>query len=167
MRKFSRLISLLVLATLLAGCQGYVVQRGQVVKKVEFTGRVSPVEETSLYFKAGGYIKRVLVERDDLVQAGDLLAELEIDDLLKQMAQSQVALNSSQLRLNEAEKSLERQVAQAEWALQIAQIHLKEAEKANERQTAEAQRSLEEAQIRLAQLQQETDPIEIELLRLN
>jgi len=213
-----KLIVLLALVTILTGCQGlfgrpieeeaptptpiptpivpekptYVVQRGKVTKQLEFTGRISPVEETELYFKTNGYVKRVLVERGDQVQTGDLLAELEIDDLLKQMAQGEVTLNSAQLRLDEAEKALERQiaqaqldltaaeaqlaqaqndnadaVAQAEWTRQIAQANLDEAEKANERQLAEAQRALEATQIYLAQLQQEPDPIEIELLRLN
>jgi multidrug resistance efflux pump len=218
LNRHRKLIVLLVLATLLTGCQGlfgrpieeeaptptpiptpivpekptYVVQRGNITKQLEFTGRISAVEETSLYFKTSGYVKRVLVQRGDQVQAGDLLAELEIDDLLKQMAQAEVTLNSAQLRLDEAEKSLERQItqakldlaaaqaqlaqaqddnadaiAQAEWTLQIAQANLEEAEKANERQLAEAQWTLEVAQIRLAQLQQEPDSVEIELLRLS
>jgi multidrug efflux pump subunit AcrA (membrane-fusion protein) len=144
-----------------------VVQRGKVTKKLEFTGRISPVKEMKLYFKTGGYVKRVLVQRGDQVKAGDLLAELEIDDLLKQMAQAEVALNTAQLRLDEAEKALERQIIQAEWTLQIAQIGLEKAKKANQRQIAEAQRALEVAQIQLAQLQKKPDPIEIELLRLN
>ena len=213
-----KLIVLLALVTILTGCQGlfgrpieeeaptptpiptpivpekptYVVQRGKITKQLEFTGRISAVEETELYFKTSGYVKRVLVEQGDQVQAGDLLAELEIDDLLKQMAQAEVTLNTAQLRLDEAKKSLERQiaqakldlaaaesqlaqaqndnadaVAQAEWTLQIAQANLDEAEKANEQQLAEAQRVLEATQIRLAQLQEEPDPVEIELLRLS
>ncbi|MFQ5813809.1 MAG: efflux RND transporter periplasmic adaptor subunit, partial [Anaerolineae bacterium] len=141
-----KLTALLALAILLTACQGlfgrpieeeaptptpiptpivpekptYVVQRGKITKQLEFTGRISPVEETELYFKTGGYVKRVLVERDDRVQAGDLLAELEIDDLLKQMAQAEVTLNTAQLRLNEAEKALERQIAQQELDLTAA-----------------------------------------------
>jgi RND family efflux transporter MFP subunit len=187
------IVVLLVMAVLAAGCQGlfgrpieeeaptptpiatpivpenptYVVQRGRITKQLEFTGRISPVEETSLYFKTDGYVKRVLVERDDLVQAGDLLAELEIDDLLKQMAQAEVSLNTAQLRLDEAQKSLERQITQAEWRLQIAKVGQEEAAKSNERQIVEAQRALEEARLRLAQLQQEPDPVEVELLRLS
>lgn len=212
-----KLTTLLVLAILLTACQGlfgrpieeaptptpiptpivpekptYVVQRGKVTKQLEFTGRISPVEEMKLYFKTSGYVKRVLVKQGDRVKTGDLLAELEIDDLLKQMAQAEVTLNSAQLRLDEAEKALERQIAQAkldlataqakltqaqnenadaiaaaEWALQIAQANLEEAEKANKRQIAEAQRVLEVAQIKLAQLQRKPDPVEVELLRLN
>jgi multidrug resistance efflux pump len=231
-----KLTVLLALVTILTACQGlfgrpieeeaptptpiptpivpekptYVVQRGNITKQLEFTGRISAVEEMELYFKTGGYVKRVLVKRGDQVQAGDLLAELEIDDLLKQMAQGEVTLNSAQLRLDEAEKSLERQIAQAqldltaaeaqlaqaqndnadavaqakldlaaaqdahadaiaqaEWALQTARINLEEAEKANERQLAEVQWTLEVAQIHLAQLQEESDPAGIELLRLS
>jgi multidrug efflux pump subunit AcrA (membrane-fusion protein) len=32
----------------------YVVQRGSVAKTLEFAGRIAPVEEAPLYFKAGG-----------------------------------------------------------------------------------------------------------------
>lgn len=142
----------------------YIVQRGEVVNQLEFTGRISPVGERRLYFKSGGYVKQVLVNRGDIVQEGDLLAELEIDDLLRQRSQAEVTLSSAQLRLNAAEKALERQVVQAEWALEIAETNLEGAEKANERQIAEAKRSLEAAQIRLAQL--ESDSVGLELLRL-
>ncbi|MFH1929879.1 MAG: HlyD family efflux transporter periplasmic adaptor subunit [Chloroflexota bacterium] len=184
-------VVLLVLVTLLTGCQGlfgraveeepatptpiptpivpekptYVVQRGEIVKQIEFIGRISPVEEQRLYFKTGGYVKRVLVSRGDVVRAGDLLAELENDDLLKQVSQAEVTLNSAQLRLNGAEETLQRQIAQAAWSLLIAQTNLDKAKTANEQQVAEAQRALEVAQIRLAQLQ--PDSVNLELLRLS
>ncbi len=170
---------LLVLVTILTGCQGlfgrpieeeaptptpiptpivpdkptYIVQRGKITKQLEFTGRVSPVEETELYFKTGGYVKRVLVERDDQVQAGDLLAELEIDDLLKQMAQAEVTLNTAQLRLNEAEKALERQVAQAKLDLNAAQARLTQAQDANADAVAQAELDLDAVQAQLTQAQ--------------
>jgi len=178
MHKFNRrLLTLLVLVALLAGCQGlfgrpveeeaptptpiptpivpekptYVVQRGRITKMIEFTGRVSPVEETALYFKTGGYVKRVLVHRGDQVQTGDLLAELEIDDLLRQMAQAKVSLSTAQLRLDEAEKSLERQAARAELDLAAAQARLTQAENINADATAQAELDLAAAQARLTQ----------------
>jgi multidrug efflux pump subunit AcrA (membrane-fusion protein) len=180
MHKFRRkLIPLLMLVALLTGCQGlfgrpieeeaptptpiptpivpekptYVVQRGKVIKQLEFTGRISAVEEMELYFKTSGYVKRVLVGRGDQVQAGDLLAELEIDDLLKQMAQGEVTLNSAQLRLNEAEKSLERQIAQAKLDLDAAEAQLAQAQKDNADAIAQAKLDLDAAQARLAQAQ--------------
>ena len=179
MNKFNRrLLTLLVLVALLAGCQGlfgrpveeeaptptpiptpivpekptYVVQRGRITKMIEFTGRVSPVEETALYFKTSGYVKRVLVQRGDQVQTGDLLAELEIDDLLRQMAQAKVSLSTAQLRLDEAEKRLERQTARAGLDLAAAQARLTQAEDANADATAQAELSLAIAREQLARL---------------
>ena len=177
MRRLSITLLLLTLAILLTGCASlfgrpiqeeaptptpiptpivpekpsYVVQRGKVVHQLDFTGRISPVEETAFYFKAGGYVKRVLVDEGDWVQAGDLLAELEIDDLLKQMAQAEVSLNSAQLRMGEAEKALERQIAQAEASLKSAQLNLDQAEEALEQQIAQAELDLTVAQTRLAE----------------
>lgn len=174
-----KLTALLALAILLTACQGlfgrpieeeaptptpiptpivpekptYVVQRGKITKQLEFTGRISAVEETELYFKTSGYVKRVLVERDDQVQAGDLLAELEIDDLLKQMAQAEVTLNTAKLRLNEAEKALERQIAQAKLDLAAAEAQLTQAKKDNAEVIALAELDLAAAQALLTQAQ--------------
>jgi multidrug efflux pump subunit AcrA (membrane-fusion protein) len=142
----------------------YTVQKGPVINELEFTGRISPVEEESLYFKTGGYVKRTLVERDDEVKAGDLLAELEIDDLLKQMAQAEVNLNSAQLRLNEAEKSLERQIAQADLDLAAAQARLDGAKKANADALADAEVALQIAQEQLARLQLRSTDYATEIL---
>jgi len=167
-----KLIVLLALATFLTGCQGlfgrpieeeaptptpiptpivpekptYVVQRGKITKQLEFTGRISPVEEMELYFKTSGYVKRVLVKQGDQVKAGDLLAELEIDDLLKQMAQAEVTLNSAKLRLDEAEKSLERQIAQAQLDLAAAETQLAQAQNDNADAIAQAKLDLATAQ---------------------
>jgi multidrug efflux pump subunit AcrA (membrane-fusion protein) len=176
---WAKLISLLALAAFLTACQGlfgrpleeepptptpiptpivpetptYVVRRGRITRQLAFTGRVSPVEETPLYFKAGGYVKRVLVQRGDEVRAGDLLAELEIDDLLKQQAQAEAALETAQLRLDEAEKTLRRQRAQAELDLTAAQARLAQAQDANADAVAQAEIALAVAREQLARLQ--------------
>ena len=99
-----------------------------------------------LYFKTSGYVKRVLVKQGDQVKAGDLLAELEIDDLLKQMAQAEVTLNSAKLRLDEAEKSLERQIAQAQLDLAAAETQLAQAQNDNADAIAQAKLDLATAQ---------------------
>jgi multidrug efflux pump subunit AcrA (membrane-fusion protein) len=99
----------------------FVVQRGDPTNKIEFTGRISAVDEQTLFFKSVCYVKEVYVDRDDVVQAGDLLAELEMEEPLKPLAQAEVPLNSVQFRLEEAEKSQEPQVAQAE--LEMATAH--------------------------------------------
>ncbi|MFO7697285.1 MAG: efflux RND transporter periplasmic adaptor subunit, partial [Anaerolineae bacterium] len=61
----------------------YTVQRGDVVDTVTFNGRVSPTIEEELYFRANGRVLNVLVKRNDLVEEGQLLAELDNTDLLR------------------------------------------------------------------------------------
>lgn len=55
----------------------YKVQRGEVVKKLEFTARLVPQVEQELYFKSSGRIQSVLVQKGDEVKAGQILASLE------------------------------------------------------------------------------------------
>lgn len=185
-----RLIALCLVAILLSGCQRifgrtaegesatpspiptpivpdeptYIVQRGRITKQLEFVGRVSPVEEITLHFKADGYVKQVLVERNDRVEAGDLLAELEIDDLQKQTAQAEVALNSAQLRLAEAEDALERQIAQAKLDLTAAQTRLTLARDENAAAITQAGLALAIAQEQLARLQAQQPDYEAAVL---
>jgi multidrug efflux pump subunit AcrA (membrane-fusion protein) len=54
----------------------YVVARGEVVKKIDFTGRVAPVIEQELFFRASGYVDVVYFKRNAVVDEGELLAEL-------------------------------------------------------------------------------------------
>jgi len=95
----------------------YTVKRGTVVDQLSFTGRVSPVIEEELFFRESGRVKKVYVERNDIVEEGQLLAELENDDLLKQLAQTQLELETAELNLKEAQ-------AQQEYAIQRAAISL-------------------------------------------
>lgn len=55
----------------------YKVAAGEVVRKLEFSGRVAPVIQEELYFKISGRVAKVLAARGDQVKAGQLLAELE------------------------------------------------------------------------------------------
>jgi multidrug efflux pump subunit AcrA (membrane-fusion protein) len=106
----------------------YVVQRGKVTRELEFTGRISPVEEVSLYFKTAGYVKEVFVQPGDQVQAGDLLAELEvelgIDSLQNQISAAELNLALAEARLTQAEDANAYAIAQAEMALVLAQEEL-------------------------------------------
>ena len=128
------------------------VQRGKVVKTLEFDGRITPVEEVPLYFKTPGYVKQVHVKQGDRVSAGDLLAELETDDLLNQIAQAEVALDSAQLLLSEAERTVEQQIARAELNLKVAQAGLTQAEDANTYAITQAELTLALAQEQLSRL---------------
>ena len=74
----------------------YTVQRGTVVEDLTFTGRVSPVEEAELFFRTDGRLLKVHVARGDAVLTGDVLAELDVETLHRQMAQAELALAAAQ-----------------------------------------------------------------------
>ena len=102
----------------------YVVQRGTVENLEQFTARVSPLKEESLYFKKSGYVKVVYVDRGDWVEEGDVLAELELEDLLNQLSLAQVDLESAQKRYAVAEEEHERRLYSAQVALEAANLRL-------------------------------------------
>jgi RND family efflux transporter MFP subunit len=95
----------------------YEVQRGEVVRKLAFTGRVAPVVEEELFFRTSGYVGSVYVSRGDDVQAGDVLAELEVRDLKNQLAQAEASLRSAQ-------SSNEQRTTEAEIDLRTAELRL-------------------------------------------
>ena len=106
----------------------YRVQRGEVVDSIEFTGRVAPVVEEDLFFRTAGYVEAIHVERDDPVQAGDVLAELETTDLQNQLAQAQADLEAIQLNADQRIAEAQANLLTAE--LRLAQIQADDPEPA-------------------------------------
>ncbi len=108
----------------------YTVERGQVIDEVRFSGRVSPVVEQRLFFQVAGRVKGVYVQRDDMVEAGQLLAELENDDLLRQLDQANIDLSTAQNSLDEAIAQRDYSISRAEIDVQMKQIQLAKAQAA-------------------------------------
>ena len=105
----------------------YTVQRGEVVKEMQFTGRVSPTTEKDLFFRTAGRVRRVLVKTDQLVKKGDLLADLENDNLERDLAAVKLNLARAQSRLDDSKRALDVQRTRARLNLEIAQINLQQA----------------------------------------
>lgn len=104
----------------------YTVQRGTVVKSLQFTGRVAPVQEQALFFKTDGFVNQIFVSRGDRVQAGDVLAQLEISSLENQLAQAQVALQTAETELSQAEQAVTDNLAEAQINLQKIELQLQQ-----------------------------------------
>ena len=85
----------------------YLVERGEVIEQIQFSGRISPAVQKPVYFHTPGRIWHVYVKRGDLVSAGQLIADLEGVDQLKRRLQT--------VRLN---------VRRAEIYAEMAQINL-------------------------------------------
>lgn len=105
----------------------YVVQRGTVENLEQFTARVSPLSEESLYFRRSGYVKVVYADREDWVEEGDILAELELEDLMNQLGLADVDLETAQKRYAAAEEELERHLFSAQMNLDSVKLRLERA----------------------------------------
>ncbi|MCP5094549.1 MAG: HlyD family efflux transporter periplasmic adaptor subunit [Chloroflexi bacterium] len=80
----------------------YTVQAGTVVNALIFNGRVSPVVEEQLAFGREGTVKTVYASQGDMVQAGDVLAELDITELEKSVLDAEIGLQTAQFNLEKA-----------------------------------------------------------------
>lgn len=133
----------------------YRVERGEVVKKLLFTGRIAPVVERELFFRTSGRVRHVYVKRGDFVKAGQVLADLEIDDLERELASAQLELERAQVRLQAAENELANAIKRAQVNLEIARLQL-EAIKARDPSPRKMQveADLQRAELELRQAQE-------------
>lgn len=97
------------------------VEQRRLLQTVEVTGEIKPAARIDLAFKTGGTLLRVYVKTGDQVKAGDVLAELEADDLYfaQQRAAAVVAMSRANLNARlagESEQSIKMAEAQLEQA---------------------------------------------------
>ena len=128
----------------------YTVQAGTVVQTLEFTGRASPVLEQELFFETSGNVGGVFVARGDWVQAGDVLAELDIDDLQKQLAQKQVSLETLQLKQEQAQLEASEAITATLTRVEEAREDLASAKTSSANDLAAARASVASAETSLA-----------------
>lgn len=79
------------------------VERGPIVAQRDFYAEVVPAQQEELFFRASGFIARLAIEEGDRVKQGDVLAELQVDDLLNQLEQARLDLQTAQDNANNAE----------------------------------------------------------------
>ncbi len=88
--------------------QAIAPHRGEIARTITLpTFRILALQEATLYAKVSGYLKTMTVDKGDEVKQGQILAELEVPELLadetQYLAESAVALTNYQ-RLAEARK---------------------------------------------------------------
>jgi RND family efflux transporter MFP subunit len=71
-------------------------------KALTLPGSVQPLEETLVYPRASGYIRKWYVDFGDKVKEGDLLAEIDTPDLDQQIAQARAQLAQAEAGLEQA-----------------------------------------------------------------
>ena len=83
------------------------VRRAPEVTNLVLPGTMRGYQETAIYPRTNGYVKRYLVEIGQPVKAGQLLVEIETPDVDKQLGQTIGTLSQSQAILGQARANLE------------------------------------------------------------
>lgn len=84
------------------------VEKGDLAKSVVATGKVEPITKVEIKSKASGIVKKLYVEYGDHVKAGQLLAELDKDEITAQVRSQKAQLESAESNMHAAEADYER-----------------------------------------------------------
>jgi len=89
------------------------VERGDVAKSVVATGRIEPISKVEIKSKANGIIKDLKVDVGDRVKVGQVLVELDKDNLAARLREAGAALNGAQANLAAAEAEVQKSKVEA------------------------------------------------------
>jgi HlyD family secretion protein len=90
------------------------VERGDLAKSVVATGKIEPITKVEIKSKASGIVKKLDVDAGDKVKRGQVLAELDREEIAARVAQARAQLQASDASLHASEADLERAKVDAE-----------------------------------------------------
>ena len=106
----------------------YNVARGQVIKTLEFLSRIQPIEDEQLAFEVEGRISKINFKTGDEVQAGAVIAELDVSDLRNQIEQATIEYSTAQLVLSRTLATFTETLQYGQLDLNVAALRLQQAQ---------------------------------------
>ena len=98
------------------------VKRQRLVVTVSATGNLQPTNQVDLGSELSGTIKKVLVEENDRVKQGQMLAQLDLTKINDQVARSQASLNAAQASVEQARATVAEARANLARLRQVAEL---------------------------------------------
>ena len=89
-------------------------ERGTMVKSVVATGKIEPITKIEIKSKANGIIQGLRVDVDSVVKEGDILVELDRDQLAATLRGAEANLLAARASLEAAEAQLKKNQVEAE-----------------------------------------------------
>src|SRR5271156_1330626 len=90
------------------------VEKGDLAKSVVATGKIEPITKVEVKSKASGIVKKLYVDYGDKVKKGQVLAELDREEIQARVDQARAQLEGSSASLNGTRSDLERAKVDAE-----------------------------------------------------
>jgi HlyD family secretion protein len=90
------------------------VERGPMVRSVVATGKIEPITKVEIKSKANGIIERLAADVDHQVEAGQVLAELDKENLRARLREAHANLEAARAALSAAEAQVAKYEVEAE-----------------------------------------------------
>jgi len=90
------------------------VERGDIARSVVATGKIEPLAKVEVKSKASGIVKQIFVHYSDWVKQGQVLVELDKEELQARMREARAALLAAQASEEAANATYERNKVEAE-----------------------------------------------------
>jgi HlyD family secretion protein len=91
-----------------------VVEQGTMVRSVVATGKVEPITKVEIKSKANGIIEHLLVDVDSVVQPGQVLAELDKENLTARLREARANLQAAEAAREASIAQLKKNEIEAE-----------------------------------------------------
>jgi membrane fusion protein (multidrug efflux system) len=82
-------------------------ERSAAASRVVLPGSVEPFQETAVYARANGYVRKWFFDIGAHVKQGQVMAELEVPDIDKELRQAQATARQTRAQIRQAETQLE------------------------------------------------------------
>ena len=111
-------------------------RKGEITRNITLPGSVLAYQQATLYAKVAGYLKSITVDKGDRVKEGDLIADIEVPEMLADLARYKAEVEVAELdykRLSESQKKLPdlvvpQTVDNAKGKLDVAKANLERTE---------------------------------------
>ncbi len=90
------------------------VEHGDIARSVVATGKVQPLAKVEIKSKASGIVKQIFVDYGDTVKAGQVLVELDKEQLQANVREAQALLQAAEAAAEAAQATYERDLVEAE-----------------------------------------------------
>lgn len=84
------------------------VEQADIAKSVVATGKIEPITKVEIKSKASGIVKRLLADAGDRVKVGQVLAELDKEEIQARVRESRASLEAAEANLRATQADMER-----------------------------------------------------------